>query len=102
MTQVLTKVETRTLIDEVGKATPHNESVLSWREQEFLLMGFEPHEALALAKTRIDLHHMFKLLRAGCPHQFAWQILLGTCFAGEDDFDYDKEGPEVYEGEDGA
>ena len=103
MSSVLSNTQTRTLIDEVeGKATPHEEGVLSWRECEFLRMQFAPHEALALARTRIDLHDMQDLLDAGCPHSFAWRILLDTCFAGEDDFDYSKPEPVVDVEDDGA
>lgn len=103
MTKVLAKEQTRTLIDEMaGRVTPHDENTLSWREQEFLRMGFDVRDCLALAKTRIDLHDMQDLLDRGCPQHLAWAILVGTCFFGDDDFDYNPKDEVIEDDDDGA
>lgn len=85
MTDTLTNQETRTLIDTVGDNSGlHSEKVLDWRQHEFERMGFDKHDAGALAATRIDIHDMQKLLDKGCPSDLAWRILMGTMWSGHD------------------
>lgn len=70
---------------EVSGSAIHSDQVLKWREDQFKRMGFFDYIAEFLASTRIDLHQMEDLLKAGCPHRTAAEILIGTCWAGEDE-----------------
>lgn len=77
---------TGSLTSEVSGSTTHPEQVLQWREKEFKRMGFVDFVADFLASTRIDLHQMESLLKAGCQHRTAAEILMGTMWSGEDDY----------------
>lgn len=70
---------------EVSGSNIHSEQVLQWREREFKRMGFVDFVADFLASTRIDLHQMESLLKAGCEHRTAAEILMGTSTFGEDE-----------------
>lgn len=73
-----------TLISKMG-GQGHSKEVLQWRSDEFLRMGFIEPMAAFLAHTHIDLHVMeYKLLKMGCEHTTAVDILLGTNFMGDD------------------
>lgn len=53
------------------------ERIELWRAQEFERAGFRPGDAVELAaRFDIDLHDAVGLVRAGCPHDVALQILL--------------------------
>lgn len=88
----LTTDESVALIDKVdgSNASIHDEGVFTWREREFKRLGYAPHEAEHLAATRIDIHEIDKLLRAGCSHVLAWQILIGTRERGIHDPEWDE------------
>lgn len=72
------------LIDVVTAIGLHSEVVLNWRQERFVAMGFDAHDADNLAETNIDLHRMEDLLNAGCGHDLAIEILSGTNWYGED------------------
>lgn len=71
-----------TLIGEM--VSTHPEEVLQWRREAFLHLKFPVATARWLAKTRIDIRQMEKLLESGCEHALAIKILEGTWYAGED------------------
>ncbi len=51
-------------------------SVDEWRFQQLQQAGWPEQEALLLAaRHEIDLHQACDLLRRGCEHELAWQIL---------------------------
>ncbi len=53
------------------------ERIELWRAQGFERAGFRPGDAVELAaRFDIDLHNAVGLIRAGCPHDVALQILL--------------------------
>ena len=72
------------VITEVSASGVHAEVVLIWRQDEFRRMGFADYAADLLASTRIDLHEMEDLLKKGCAHDLAMQILMGTMWSGDD------------------
>jgi hypothetical protein len=53
------------------------ERIELWRAQELERAGFRPGDAVELAaRFDIDLHETVGLIRSGCPHDVALQILL--------------------------
>src|SRR5882672_10286797 len=67
----------------------HSEGVLKWRRTRFTEMGFVDYLAEFLADTRIDLYVMHDLLKKGCPHDLAMDILMGTTAGGAEDHQWD-------------
>ena len=52
------------------------DKVTAWRQEVLECHGYEPADALRLASDRsVDLHRAVELVRAGCPHSTAVQIL---------------------------
>ena len=48
-----------------------------WRTGELVRAGYEPSAAAMLAaRPDVDLHYAIDLIRAGCQHELALQILL--------------------------
>jgi len=71
------------------------EDVLEWRKLRFGQFGYVPYVADFLAHSLIDLHEMEDLLNAGCPHELATSILMGTSPFGEDpNWHYGKDTPD--------
>ena len=79
------------VISEVTAAYQHPEDVLEWRRSQFRTFGFVDYSADLLAGTRIDLHDMEDLLKAGCSHDLAMSILIGTTWHGDDPAWIEKE-----------
>ena len=53
------------------------ERIERWRAGELQRAGYEPAAARMLAsRPDVDLHYAIDLLRAGCQHELALQILL--------------------------
>ncbi len=53
------------------------EEILDWRFEQLLLVGYERRQARVLSRRREgDLHQAVDLVRRGCPHALALQILL--------------------------
>jgi rRNA processing protein Krr1/Pno1 len=53
------------------------ERVEHWRAEELVRAGFDPSDAIALAERRdIDLHLAVELIKRGCPHETAIEILI--------------------------
>ena len=53
------------------------ERIERWRAGELERAGYEPSAARMLAgRPDVDLHYAIDLLRAGCQHELALQILL--------------------------
>ena len=51
--------------------------VLSWRVERLLDAGYDGETALAIGlDVKIDLHRAVGLLRAGCPPDTAFRILI--------------------------
>ena len=51
--------------------------VTRWRIEQLLDAGYDAEAALVLALDReVDLHAAVALLRRGCPHDLALQIIL--------------------------
>jgi hypothetical protein len=58
---------------------PENEMerVQSWRAEELVRAGYDQVDAVALAaRNDIDLHLAVDLVRRGCPHELAIDILI--------------------------
>jgi hypothetical protein len=53
------------------------EDILDWRFEQLLRVGYERRQARVLSRRReVDLHQAVDLVRRGCPHALALQILL--------------------------
>ncbi len=53
------------------------ERIERWRAEALERAGYEPAAARTLAsRPEVDLHYAIDLLRAGCQHELALQILL--------------------------
>ncbi len=53
------------------------ERIERWRAEALERAGYEPSAARTLAgRPEVDLHYAIDLLRAGCQHELALQILL--------------------------
>ena len=53
------------------------ERIERWRAETLERAGYEPSAAQTLAgRPEVDLHYAIDLLRAGCQHELALQILL--------------------------
>jgi len=53
------------------------ETVLRWRFEELLRVGYEAGEAMILAShVEVDLHRAIELVERGCPTPTALRILL--------------------------
>jgi hypothetical protein len=53
------------------------EEILGWRFEQLLHVGYERRQARVLSRRReVDLHQAVDLVRRGCPHALALQILL--------------------------
>lgn len=62
---------------EDGPRQPTSEEItLSFVETELLGLGFNPFQAAALAEAHADWHRAERLIRLGCPHDVAVDILL--------------------------
>jgi hypothetical protein len=58
-------------------AEPEVETVLCWRFERLVSVGFAAGEAAILAShVEIDLHCATDLVSRGCPHEMALRILL--------------------------
>jgi hypothetical protein len=58
---------------------PENEMerIQHWRAEELVRAGYDPSDAVALAARHdIDLHFAVDLVRRGCPHELAIDILI--------------------------
>ena len=59
------------------KGSSENDPIVLWRAEELQRAGYEPAAARMLAsRPDVDLHYAIDLLRAGCQHELALQILL--------------------------
>ena len=96
---------TEAVMSDVSHSGVHSEKVLEWRQKEFRRLGFVDYVADFLASTQIDLTRMEKLLKKGCEHELAIQILAGTTWhpdvddprwrwTGEEGFELTEEEPE--------
>jgi len=62
--------------DEGPRKPDEHEKVLSHREQMFEdVLGFTPFQAITLAEYGADWHEAEKLLKAGCGHEVAFDLL---------------------------
>lgn len=84
------------LRDKMTEVLSHPEEILEYRKSEYARMGFPDYLTEYLAATFIDLHEMERLLKNGCPHDLAMEILIGTWVLGPDDpnWVYDSAPPE--------
>lgn len=73
------------VIVDVSDTSVHPNKVLEWRQDEFRRLGFAEYIADFLASTKIDLTQMEQLLKRGCQHDYALQILMGTQWSGDDE-----------------
>ena len=54
-----------------------DDQVMQWRIEELERAGYAPEDVIVMAvDASIDLHVAVDLVRSGCPHQVALQILL--------------------------
>ena len=54
-----------------------SESVLVWRYEQFVALGFNPDQAMLLAgNTAVDLGRARRLIETGCPNNVAYLILV--------------------------
>jgi hypothetical protein len=62
---------------EVVRADGELERIESWRAEELRRAGYDADQVAALAPRHdIDLHTAVDLVRGGCPHDLALDILL--------------------------
>ena len=59
---------------EIPQSEP--EKVVSWRMHVLLEAGYPNDLATSIAASDADLHHAVELIRAGCTHETAAEILL--------------------------
>lgn len=68
---------TRMAAAEVTTRETEPERIERWRAGELERAGYEPSAAAMLAsRPEVDLHYAIDLIRAGCQHELALQILL--------------------------
>jgi hypothetical protein len=53
-----------------------HEKVVSWRLHVLVEAGYPSELAERIAHSEADLHHAVELIRAGCTHETAAEILL--------------------------
>jgi hypothetical protein len=53
-----------------------HEKVVSWRLHVLVEAGYPNELAERIAHSEADLHHAVELIRAGCTHETAAEILL--------------------------
>ena len=53
-----------------------HEKVVLWRVHVLIEAGYPQELAQQIATSEADLHHAVELIRAGCSHQTAGEILL--------------------------
>jgi hypothetical protein len=64
-------------VEQLEQADPTAEAVLDWRFEQLQRVGYDRREARLLSRrVDIDLHLAVDLLRDGCPHELALEILL--------------------------
>ncbi len=56
--------------------SPEDQRVISWRLEQFLLLGFGEEEAWMLVDSGADLQLTRSLVGAGCPLHLALRIVL--------------------------
>lgn len=62
---------------EVEQRETAEDEILDWRFEQLLHVGYERRQARVLSLRReVDLHQAVDLVRHGCPHALALQILL--------------------------
>lgn len=49
-------------------------TVVRWRTERLLALGYEPHRAATLAISDVDIHELERLLGKGCPRETAVRI----------------------------
>jgi hypothetical protein len=69
----------------VSARAGHSEQVFEWRKDQFRRIGYNVARAEFLADSHIDLAKARTMRANGCSLELLEEILLGTCFAGEDD-----------------
>jgi hypothetical protein len=47
---------------------------IKWRTQRMISLGADPELAATIANSRVDVHDVERLLKAGCPLDVAWTI----------------------------
>jgi len=61
--------------EEVPRLPDEQEILLSWLEERFRELGFNDLQAASLAETRADWHEAQALLKGGCDHLTAVDLL---------------------------
>lgn len=77
----------RSTVEEQRERFQHSDQVFENRKIRFQSMGFMEYIADFLASTRIDPYMMEDLLKRGCEHTTAIEILIGTMWSGNDPLD---------------
>ena len=49
-------------------------TVVRWRTERLIALGYELREAAFLAISRVDIHELERLIENGCPHATAVRI----------------------------
>lgn len=60
-------------LDTVVIRDPAGEEI-RWRTQRMVSLGADPELAATIARSRVDVHDIERLLKAGCPLELAWTI----------------------------
>lgn len=55
--------------------TKEEGQLLAWRVEQFANLGFSFDDAHILGEHKVDWHEAERLLKAGCTHELAVQIL---------------------------
>lgn len=64
------------MTETVERDQSEREKVESWRLHVLIEAGYPLHLAEKLAASDADLHHAVELVKSGCGHETAAQILL--------------------------
>lgn len=49
-------------------------TVMRWRTERLLALGYEFRRAASLATSEVDIHELERLIRRGCPRETAVRI----------------------------
>ena len=61
-------------LDDEWRRLDHELSVLRWRTERLIALGYELREAAFLAISGVDIHELERLIVKGCPPETAVRI----------------------------
>jgi hypothetical protein len=67
-------MDTSNTLDSEWRRLDDDLTLVAWRTERLLALGYELREAAFLAIARIDIHELERLIAKGCPHATAVRI----------------------------